>query len=286
MDIVVAPQPSAWQAWRSLPRAVRKEVHRLARDGYGYPDPAVARTALAWGRAVRYSAGWLRAAVVISYTALLSVFVFQRLHPAILPVFVAPAIVGELVRRATRAEQANLRAVLLTDRSSWPDVGTGPITIHRGRRIRWYEVACVLPAAIFLLPDPRLGGPDAFDVVCFAVATAALAAAFVRVRPGGRTPLMVLSPDGLQLPHRRVTMPWSALAWADLIVRRNGAGTLALVWTLEPAAADDRARRRGAWARERWSMRDHRTIVIPVSWMVEDPEVALTASWRFAEASQ
>jgi hypothetical protein len=33
-------------------------------------------------------------------------------------------------------------------------------------------------------------------------------------------------------------------------------------------------------------MRDSRTIVIPISWIVEDPEVALTASWRFAEAAR
>jgi hypothetical protein len=274
MDIAVAAHPWPWHAWRALPRAVRKEVHRLAKVGHGHPDPAVARTAIAWGRAVRRAAGWPRALVVTLYMGCVGMMASVRIEGpplwrmAPIAVFGAAFMAGsallDLYRRATRAEHANLRAVLLTERSSWPDIGTAPVTIHRGRRIRWSEIACVPPAAFILLPDPDLGGPDEFSFVCAAVVAVLFAALFVRVRPGGRTPLMVLSPDGLQLPHRGVTMPWSALAWADVVVKGDGYPQLALLWTLTSADA----------------------IVIPISWMVEEPEVALTASWRFAEAAR
>jgi hypothetical protein len=276
----MSPVRTPWQAWRALPRAVRKEVRRLAKAGHGHPDPAVARTSLAWGRSVRRVAGWLRFAAVACIMAGFGAADYLRVGSRERDLAVSAVVIGigavgaivlrDLIQRAARAEHANLRALLFSDRSSWPDVGTSPVTIHRGRRFRWYELACVLPAAIVLLPDRELGGPDAFSFVCFAVAAVILAALFVRVHPGGRTPLMVLSPDGLQVPHRRLTVPWSAIAWADLTVRGEGMNeNLALTWTLGPTAVHQPS-----------------TMVIPVSWMVEDPEVALTASRRFAEAAR
>jgi hypothetical protein len=282
MDItgVTVPDRTPWRAWRALPRAVRKEVHRLAKAGHAHPDPAVARTALAWGRSVRRAAGWLRVAAIACLMAGFAAADHLRVGSRRWDLVASAPVVGigaagfavllGLVQRATRMEHANLRAFLFSDRSSWPDNGPSPVTIHRGRRFRWHEfaavtAACAYPAAFMLVPDPESGGPDALGVVCFAAAAVTFAALLVRVYPGGRTPLMVLSPDGLHLPHRRMTVPWSAVAWADLTVRGRGMNeNLALAWTLRPTS----------------------TIVIPVSWMVEDPEVALLASWRLAEAAR
>jgi hypothetical protein len=298
---VTVPDRTPWEAWRALPRAVRKEVHRLVKAGHGHPDPAVARTALAWGRSVRRAAGWLLVAAVGCFLAGLAVNANLHTGSRGRDIVVTLAVLAlgatgqvfflQLTLRGVRAEHANLRALLQGDPSRH-DVGTSQsVTIHRGRRFRSCEFAAVLMGAAFIasvlfVRDPELGGPDAFDFVCFAIVVALFAVVFVRVYPGGRTPLIVLSPDGLHLPHRRVTVPWSAFTWADLELRGLASRDPALVWTLTTEAVYDRVRRRGVWAKERWRMRDSRTIVIPVSWMVENPEVALAASWRFAEAAR
>jgi hypothetical protein len=116
------------------------------------------------------------------------------------------AFLLELAQRGIRVEHANLRALLRA---------------HSVRPRRAH---------------PEFGGPDAFDFVCVAIVVAIFAALFLRLYPGGRTPLLELSATGLHVPHRRVTVS--------------------------------------------------RTSVIPVSWMVEDPEVALLASWRLAEVAR
>ncbi len=150
---------AALAGWRALPAATRADVVRLARQGRGHPDPAVARTAVGYGRTWRLRARW--AVLVFYLVALLQIpppnavreLTSDRVVGAVLAArlavgvaFLALLIVLAALatrhRRAQPIEIANVRVLLAAE----PAV-PAPATVHRAG---WF-VARDWAAVVYLL---------------------------------------------------------------------------------------------------------------------------------------
>jgi hypothetical protein len=188
-------------------------------------------------------------------------------------------------RRAAAVEASSLRELL---RHGVLPVPPDPVTIRRRGRfalsaIAWQLAsAALVVATVVLLPSPW---PDVLPWLGFLVAAVALGQWLPeRHRPVGPTPLAVLSKNGVEIAHLGLTPAWSELIWADVVVGGTVNGPAVRFYPRDTAQVVAAAKLSG---RQRKRLATHilaerGAVALPVAWMVEEPEVALAASWHFA----
>ena len=233
------------RAWRALPKGTRYDVATHAARDETLPDPAVAAIALARAQVRRRL--WTLTGPCASLVAFVALLLTEPAADhgrdiwslAGFAVFAGIAVAGITTATAQNLVAVEAAAVRTAARA---DGGAGPMPVETGRVVlrrhgadqgpvhaalasitatgtTAYRVAFTV--SILLMQMPVLlhfrGTRWFVGWIVYAVFLVVLVTiTVVRAVDGRRAPLLVLSPDGVQVPQFELQAPWSAFGRADV----------------------------------------------------------------------
>jgi hypothetical protein len=217
--------PDPVEAWRLLPKAVRREVSDHALSGQPHPEPALSMTALAWARAARLNSRWGAKYALVGVVLAIAATVWTIHQVTGGPVSVWLMILQNALAFGTigavaywwneqgAIEVANLRAALAAGRlAPTTDVAySGPIA--HARQSRLVVIGPLFFLSTFLFGDIYWPWRSALQLAGLLTGILVLVWYF-RLPPASRR--VDVTDEGLAIPHLKLTVPWRDIESVDV----------------------------------------------------------------------